>query len=90
MVTTLVGVGKAYGETLNSFWGGTPKPGNSSTILTGGLIMMAGSIPVFIIAGKKKRASLALNQSSNLNQPQGVWVYKVPPQLQLTFTQKLF
>ena len=51
---------------------------------------MAVSIPVFIIAGKKKRASLALNQSSNLNLPQGVWVYKVPPQLQLTFTQKLF
>ena len=60
VVTTLVGVGKAYGETLNSFWGGTPKPGNSSTILTGGLIIWLAVYLSLLSRVKRKEPVLLL------------------------------
>ena len=65
VATTLFGVGTAYAEALNGFWGGTPKPSSATTITAAGLIMIAGSIPVFIIGSKKKRASLSFSQPSN-------------------------
>ena len=90
-VTTALGYLYATAEAYDSFWGGTPKPKSGGTVITAGLVMLVGSIPMFIIDSEKRRARLSLNnQTTGLLPQQGRWVYQSSSQVQLTFTQVIF
>ena len=88
-ITTIIGVANA----TSNFWeniieGENRSNGQGATIA--GLVMMVGSIPLFISAGKNKRASLAVINVPQWQMNTGLLTLRSTPQLSLILTKQIF
>jgi hypothetical protein len=89
-LVTIAGMATAARNMWETMFADKTQSSGTGAIIAG-LSLMGGSIPLFILAGNNKRASLTYGNATNLLQPgKDGWVYKPSPQVQVTFTQTIF